>query len=187
MIIGITGRMGVGKTTSANFIASKISSACIIPFAKPLKEYAKTLGWDGNKDKKGRKLLKLLGTDCGRKCICNDIWVDKWFEQIQKRYKHERDIVILCDDVRFENEAKMIKDQQGYIIQITGRRRGRKLDWLVLIGLKITEFLGICHPSEQGIPNRYVDFIIENKGTIEDLKFELDKMLIRIGALDGTV
>ncbi len=77
-IIGIHGPLGGGKTFLANEIKDCFNGVVILPFAKLLKDFAFEMGWDGKKDPKGRRLLQLLGTECGRKCISQDIWVKHW-------------------------------------------------------------------------------------------------------------
>ena len=64
-IIVIMGEAGAGKDTFANHIQNLYSGKGFIvhriTFAKNLKEEARILGWDGQKDEKGRQLLQDLG------------------------------------------------------------------------------------------------------------------------------
>jgi len=179
MIIGITGDMGVGKTTAANIVAD-ITNGVIVPFAKPLKDYARSLGWDGQKDSIGRKLLQLLGTECGRNCICQNIWVDKWLNEIAETMDNAvkgDSPIIICDDLRFNNEAKAVKAKYGYIIRITGRRRGLVTTRLGKWYLNFKRWCGLIHKSEQGINNCYVDFVIDNRRNKTWLEEELKRIL----------
>jgi hypothetical protein len=65
-----------------------------------------------------RFLMQTLGTEWGRNAVDPDLWV-----------KHMRlrlgDILqitdVVIDDVRFENEATMIRDMGGKIIHVQGR------------------------------------------------------------------
>ena len=86
MIIGIAGAAGAGKSTVAKTIVDVFGQthAKILPFAAPLKKFAIDLGWNGKKDKRGRRLLQLLGADCGRDCIDKDIWVKHWRNAARK-------------------------------------------------------------------------------------------------------
>lgn len=63
-----------------------------------------------------RKLLQVLGTDCGRDLIHPNIWVNALFADYNKidgKYPNW-----LITDVRFPNEAKSIRDQNGILIRI---------------------------------------------------------------------
>ena len=120
-VIGITGRAGSGKTTFANLLAKHFDEhlrkieprretvshyTVVLPMAFPLKDIAYKMGWNGNKDAKGRRLLQLLGTECGRECIDEDTWVNKWLLDINSLPKSLR--IVIADDLRFDNEAKTV-------------------------------------------------------------------------------
>jgi len=147
-IIAFTGKYQSGKTTCANFIQNTIK----LSFAKPVKDIAKRqFGWDGQKDDRGRKLLQLIGTDVGREYNPN-IWVEKMEQEFEnKEYWHTN--IIIIDDLRFNNEAELIKKWEGIIIEII--RPG---------------YNGDNHKSEQGIDKIFINYTIENDGTIEELK-----------------
>lgn len=85
-----------------------------------------------------RKILQLLGTECGREIIHPNIWVNALFADYKKETKSSRlfhklelmseegdDIVFtekypnwIITDVRFPNEVKAIKDRGGVVIRI---------------------------------------------------------------------
>lgn len=73
-------------------------------------------------------------------------------------------MIIVCDDVRFDNEAEAIKSLGGIIIKLESKKseeRNEAKD-------------GISgHVSENGLDLKHVDYIIENNGTVEDLKQSL--------------
>ena len=152
-IIGITGPLNSGKSQSALFMQKFEPESIIIPFAKALKDFAFQMGWDGKKDERGRRLLQLLGTDVGRKCISEDIWVKHWWKATQVNQTK----LIIADDLRFNNEAQRIKENGGIVIQVVGR----------------CEFLK-THESEMGIDPRYVDHFLPNDGTLIDLQKKCD-------------
>jgi hypothetical protein len=66
------------------------------------------MGWNGKKDKKGRKLLQLIGTECGRQCISESIWTDKFIEKATRNILPPD--VVIADDWRFPNEVTDLKD-----------------------------------------------------------------------------
>ncbi len=96
---------GAGKSTVAKTLQQNIPNSEIISLATPIKELACSMGWDGTKDAKGRKLLQLLGTDCGRNCINQDIWVNKWLETALASGAD----TVICDDIRFQSEYEFLK------------------------------------------------------------------------------
>jgi energy-coupling factor transporter ATP-binding protein EcfA2 len=153
IVVGITGQAGSGKTTLANMMLDLFIGSKQLNFADNLKKIAESMGWNGKKDEKGRRLLQLLGTECGRQCISENIWVSLWEDSRIKLEK--RDIpCIICGDVRFANEAEHIHKLDGSILRVIGRR-GPNTDFE--------------HESERGIPNLFCDYIIDNTGTMDQL------------------
>lgn len=141
--IALTGPMGSGKTTIANEMLRRYGDqAVIMPMAGPLKEFAKRMGWDGRKDKRGRRLLQLLGTECGRKCISEDVWVDKWDESANQASQD----VIICDDCRFDNEAAVM----NIVFELPMRFDECKTPW-ERFKKKTRYALGLVHKSEKGL------------------------------------
>jgi hypothetical protein len=146
-IIAFTGLAKSGKTTAANYIPG----VKILSFADPVKQIAlKSFNWDGVKDEKGRRLLQVIGTECGR-AYDNDIWVKKMRELLDKNTGHKG--IIAIDDCRFDNEAVLVRELKGIVIEI--HRPGCAPDG---------------HASEQGVSQHLVDKHIMNDGTLDDLK-----------------
>ena len=147
-VVGIHGPLGGGKTYLANLLATQFEHPVILPFAKPLKDFAFQLGWNGQKDAKGRRLLQLLGTECGRECIDEDVWVNHW-ERARATLPEETDIVI-ADDMRFDNEWVHIQSLEGCSIKLYGR------DSYIS-----SEQSG--HASEQPMASQLFDFVFNNQ------------------------
>jgi hypothetical protein len=101
-----------------------------------------------------RKILQLMGTECGRNIIHKDIWVNSLFRDYKDGYW-------IITDVRFLNEAKAIKNRGGILIRIN-RDVGQD-----------------THISET-ILDDYTgfDYVINNNGTKHDLRKEVMKCLI---------
>ena len=111
-----------------------------------------------------RLLLQLLGTECGRDIIHPNIWVNATMAD----YTEHSNWII--SDVRFPNEAKVIKDKGGILIRINRN-----------IGL---EFM---HESETALDNyNDWDYTIDNDGTIENLIEKVKQILITEGLLNET-
>ncbi len=58
---GIAGRMRTGKTTVAKYLETKYDFH-VAAFADPIKQFARSVGWDDKKDERGRTLLQDIGT-----------------------------------------------------------------------------------------------------------------------------
>lgn len=183
LLIGFTGSAGSGKSTAAEYF-EKTHRLQRESFAKKMKEglaHMLNLPKDsvfGDKDQKeaaipklstrrpisGRLLLQTLGTEWGRDTIDPDIWLyavaDKW--DVMKGIPGFSGMVI--EDVRFENEAKWIRDQGGVIIRINTPAQLVRQDVL-------------NHSSESGIPAKYVSVEMTNwKGTKEKFYHDLARL-----------
>lgn len=179
-ILCLHGPMGCGKSEVASIVRS-ISDACviIIPFAGPLKQAALTLGWNGKKDKKGRKLLQLLGTEVGRNCIDHNIWTKKWTDYITQLIHDHKPVVdhliLVCDDLRFYNEYVAGRENAAKIIKITGRNYG---GWLKRFRMKFLPWT--LHKSERPLKVPF-DYTIDNSGSKEYLLAQVSTILTEAG------
>lgn len=171
MIIGLTGKMGVGKSTAIECIRD-INSIFNIKFAAPLYEiqdfiydvisrvYKTPEGFV-----KDRKLLQLLGTEWGRQHIKESLWLDLWKDTVSRVLKiYDDSIIITCDDVRFDNEAQAVKELGGIVIEIISDKSQNRIDTTQGIS---------NHKSEAGVDKQYIDFVVHNNGTVEELKAQL--------------
>ena len=115
-----------------------------------------------------RKLLQLLGTECGRQILHPNIWVNALFADykgidnpLEKGHPEEWGKPNwIITDVRFPNEAQAIKDRGGIVIRVD-----RKLDR----PLTAEEIVSSQHPSETALDNYEFDHVIDNNGSIEEL------------------
>lgn len=161
-LIGLAGKAGAGKDSAADTLCRTF---CFHrhSFAAPLKSMAKELGltdaqlhdpalkeapidWlDGITP---RRILQTLGTDWGRAMIHPDIWLRIAERTIRITFG---DLVIT--DVRFDNEARLIRALGGQIWHIHRT-----------CTTAVPE-----HVSEAGIQTDIADIHIHNNGTLADL------------------
>jgi hypothetical protein len=133
-LIGLCGAKGVGKSTYASFIAGQ--NGHVYSFATPLKKMLMSVFPDEYiltqkevpipnypKHVTGRYLLQTLGTDWARKLITEDIWMLMLRERLVKDME-EKATPMVIDDLRFPNEAMMVRELGGEVWEL--RRRGFK-------------------------------------------------------------
>lgn len=105
MRIGVMGCMGSGKTRWANEYAKSHPTAKVMSIAEPVKMIARDLfGMEG----KDRSLLQAIGTAFRR--IDEDVWVNHLLSKLDPR-----DNCVVVDDVRFRNEAEILK-RNGFML-----------------------------------------------------------------------
>ena len=152
MIIGIHGKMGVGKSTLAELIMEEARcDAKLIKFASPLYDiqnfiYERTgLTMNGDKD---RNLLQWIGNEWGRRKDEN-LWVNIFRKEVAAAIN----TLLICDDLRYSNELQCIKELGGITIKVV------RYDYE-----KPTNGGMINHPSEYGIRDQDFDHTINNTG-----------------------
>lgn len=116
-----------------------------------------------------RKIMQLLGTECGREIIHPNIWVNSLFaDYISSPNKHSttqwKGSNWIIPDTRFPNEANAIKDKNGLLIRVN---RPIEMGMVESDGNK-AEFKQ--HPSETALDDYDDwDYIIENNESLEHL------------------
>lgn len=169
-LIGLNGNMGVGKSEAIKTLSEVAGrEVVLVKFAQPLYDmqefiYGRVSSVFTRPDTfiKDRKLLQWLGTDWGRETISKNVWVDIWKAEVNKNLAAGK--LVVCDDVRFDNEAEVIKSLNGKIVRIVSDRANERID--TAAGIK-------NHASEAGIKHEFVDIILENNGTLEEYKNSL--------------
>lgn len=160
MIIGFTGKARSGKNTSADLLRGlAITNIKEIAFADLMKSFAeKAFGWDlktMDKDVPAdngvvpREFLQHFGTEYMREKWLDTVWVDV----VERQLSEADDVLYIITDVRFNNEAEMIKRRGGYIIEVVR-----------------SEQSNMSHKSENGIRPDLIDYTISNNATLLDLE-----------------
>lgn len=173
MIIGLTGKMKSGKDTTADIITKYVKEPRITSMAEPLKRLCvETLGlsWNDVWTQEGkarynnlwgmtnREILQKIGTDAMRNGFDPDIWVKCAYIYLQKNdYKCYN---VIITDIRFPNEAQMVKDMGGIVVYID-----RDI------------YQESTHESEKDLPLQYIDTVLLNHGSLDDLENQVINML----------
>lgn len=186
MIIGLSGGMGVGKSTAIGLIKEAFFTRPLhlIKFAGPLydmQEYIYSrISNVYKRDKsfvKDRKLLQWIGTEWGRGTISQTIWVDLWKAESTAFLDNNPGGIVVCDDARFDNEAETIRELGGMVINITSEYANKRIDTKAGI---------VNHASEAGIKPELIDATVKNDTTVQDFEFELLKVIKEFAARRGT-
>ena len=142
-LVAFTGPAGAGKSTAADVLCGE--GWVRVKFADPLKNMMRAFYWScglRNEDyieariegdmkeepdpflcgRTPRKAMQTLGTEWGRQCLAENLWVNAWKEQAGQFLEMGMDVV--TDDCRFENEAEMVRKLGGKVVQIIGRDKG---------------------------------------------------------------
>lgn len=180
LLIGITGRAGAGKSTVAaylereygceelafadplvNMLAALFDTAdvpsCYLT-ERALKEQPTPLG------PSYRRLMQTLGTEWGRDIVGRDFWVGIARRRLDVRFLHGQPVVF--SDVRFHNEAVLIKERGGTVIRV------------------LREQAALIHPhvSESQMDGISVDFELHNHGSLATLHDQVDRVVDAIRA-----
>ncbi|WP_269581987.1 deoxynucleotide monophosphate kinase family protein [Roseibium sp. Sym1] len=166
MIVGLSGRMGAGKSTVAGFLVDECGFTRH-SMASPLKSMLRCLGLDDRHlygdmkttpcdvlgGRTPRYAMQTLGTEWGRKMIDPDLWMNAWRFTLP-----EGDVV--CDDIRFPNEVATIRSLGGILIRIDRS------------ALEVSS-----HESETHVFD--VDHVLENDGSIEQINEKVYHLVLR--------
>jgi hypothetical protein len=158
LVILISGKGGVGKSTTAGFMLKYAKeqgyNAVIMPFAYGVKSVARSMGWDGVKDGKGRQLLISVGM-AGRE-YDEATWARMSFENILPCIPQAPFDLVFVDDWRFGNEGKYVESLPSYQVK---KMRVLAPNREILKGTKF-----YTDPSENSLPDicDMYDLIIDN-------------------------
>jgi hypothetical protein len=182
-LIAFTGAAGSGKDTAAAILIHKYGYEKI-SFASAIKDaIAIIFGWDRNmlegatresrawreerdewwSTRLGRNItprlvLQQWGTELGRDTFHKDIWI----AAVERKISQNPNKKYVLTDCRFINEADMIKNAGGKLINIT--RRG-----VTLTG---------AHASEVGLPVELFDMVIDNDGSLDQFNSKINDFCV---------
>jgi hypothetical protein len=179
-LIGIHGKARCGKDTCAAYLV-KYHGFIRQAFADPLKRAAQHIfgltdeqTWeDGYKEvvidywgMSPRQMFQKLGTEAGRNVFGQGLWIRRW----AKFYSEFGDVAnIVVPDVRFDNEADLIRGLGGKVILLTSSR-GNNLDDSAK-----------AHASEAGIVVKPGDIPLANNSSYQSLYAKIDQVIDCLG------
>jgi hypothetical protein len=104
-----------------------------------------------------RHLMQTLGFGWGRREVHANLWVEVWRQNYRKMAGP-----VVVDDVRFTNEAAVVRELGGVVWRIT--RPG----------------VGGETASDRAISEIEADLVIENRATVPELLLEVDKAIAEL-------
>ena len=172
ILLGITGKKRAGKTTAASYLERRYGFK-EYHFSKPIKEGLMAMfGLTHDQVYKGdrkeiipglgmsvRDLMTSLANDWGHDMVTPDIWLIP--AKVQIMTHKELGTLLLISDVRRDNEAELIRDEDGIILDIRSRT---------------TENNTPDHKIESGISPHLVDSTIYWSGDYDE-RIELYRRL----------
>ena len=177
MLVGLTGKARSGKDTLASYLETSYGFRRY-SFADPIRKGLTAMlgpSWcDGEKEepirfnpklKSPRYLMQTLGTEWGRNLFYDELWIDL------AKYHMPKDCPVVVSDVRFENEAKFIRDCGGFIVHIQRD-----------CAPKVRE-----HISEAGIEKVPGDFALDNNYSISSMFSHMDSILLHELVVRGKI
>lgn len=175
LLIGMAGKAGSGKDTVGNYL-KQVQQFEGVAFADAIRDGMRAMFGLEDKHfahpfketileqygKSPRQMMQTLGTEWGRQCVNENLWLIVAGEKVKKF--HDSDIDVVITDVRFLNEAEWVRSNGGYIVHV---ERGS----IAPVN---------AHPSEAGVPYEDGDIILTNNGTLDGLYNSVEDMLRRI-------
>jgi hypothetical protein len=178
-VIGICGNKFHGKDTIADHLVKNYGFAKI-SFGDPIKNALQQIFhfsdeqlWGNKKEEKDqywnitpRETMQYVGTECFRNCFGNmfphigdKIWIMSLQQQLEIMIKNGQTKIVI-PDVRFPNEAELVRKLNGYMIRV------------------VRPYLmnSDPHASESYINRICVDFEIVNN-TLKHLYRDIDKIM----------
>lgn len=187
MLIGLVGYKGSGKGEAASSLM-RLSREASTPYFTNVKmagalklmlgAYFMYIGMDEDAEREciegakkespivelagrtPRYAMQTLGTEWGRALIGKDFWINAFKMRCQQFPN------VVCDDVRFENEAQAIRDLGGVLVRIT----------------RPDNVIDASHPSEQEIGLIKCDHTIVNDSTIKVLQLRMRLLVAELEA-----
>lgn len=178
ILIGLTGRARSGKSTAAEHLVGTYLLEHYA-FADPLRDGLMAIfnldptDFEGHRkeqplawlDRSPRQLMQSLGTDWARNTVHPDVWVKLAEQNLDYMTKALGAVLgFVVSDVRFENEADLIRRRGGTIIHIF-RADAKAVN---------------PHVSESGVAGNKDDLVMFNNGTVEEFLRSLDEVFLMI-------
>ncbi len=178
LLIGLTGRARSGKSTAAEHLVGTYLLEHYA-FADPLRDGLMAIfnldptDFQGDRkeqplawlDQSPRQLMQSMGTEWARNTVHPDVWVKLAEQNLDYMTKALGAVLgFVVSDVRFENEADLIRRRGGTVIHIF-RPDAQAVN---------------SHVSEAGVAAHKDDLTLTNYDTVEEFLRSLDEVFLMI-------
>ena len=178
ILIGLTGRARSGKSTASEHLVGTYMLEHYA-FADPLRDGLMAIfnldpsDFEGDRkeqplawlDRSPRQLMQSMGTEWARNTVHPDVWVKLAEQNLDYMTKALGAVLgFVVSDVRFENEAELIRRRGGTIVHIS-RADAQAVN---------------PHVSEAGVAGNKDDLLMLNNGTVEEFLRSLDEVFLMI-------
>jgi hypothetical protein len=191
MLLGLVGKKQSGKDYALKMLREHLKGkieVVRIAFADPLKEEISKItemSLEQIEDNKSwmRPLLQWWGTDFRRR-YNPDYWIEKYLYKVkQTEASNEKEVLIVTPDIRFINEAQLVRKLGGKVWKIN--REYNKDNWSSNNDCIRSDSMPVLdttthHPSETEMDLIASDVIIFNNGVAvfdREVKHAFDKYL----------
>ncbi|MBU6389792.1 hypothetical protein KGQ71_04755, partial [Patescibacteria group bacterium] len=166
LVIGLSGKPRSGKDTVAKMLKEQFPDIQLVTIGNAVKEEYDSLHGTNTLHSEEEKLrhregINVLGSE--RRAEDLDYWV--------KRTIHTHQPPMLITDVRWPHEADVVHKAKGFLIRIEADRE-------TLHSRMGEDFHGHLNKDYESLLDDYKkwDFVIENNGTLDDLKTRVHKV-----------
>jgi dephospho-CoA kinase len=175
LVIGLSGRIGAGKGTVAEHLKEKYGAKDIV-FSNILKDVLERLDIPVT-----RYSLQQLG-----RCLRDGLGADVLVKAMKGDIEKKKAKVLLIDGVRYMNEAKLVKSFPKHTLLFLDAPLEMRYKRVVKRGTRGEAAMSFADfkkkdnaPTEAEIPDvrEFSDFVIENTGTIKELRADIDEII----------
>jgi dephospho-CoA kinase len=165
--------MGAGKTTVARLILTEDENFVLLRIAGKLKQIVQELELPYTRD-----MLQRVATFFRE--IDHDIWVKNALREIDEVIEENPTIKIVVDDVRFQNEANLLRKRGFVIVKVKTNIGMRKNRIETRDGLSITDRTWQrwqVDPTEEEIDTIVTDYSVINDGDMNGLLIKIQDLI----------
>ncbi len=178
-VVGFAGPARVGKSFTTDALSNEAKlrgwEVVVLPFAGPLKREAKERGYGKEENP---EMYRKFCQDHGAEMRAQDPkhWLKRWLEDLRdvreghfENDKSEKPLLVIVDDVRYENELTLISKSGGYTFFVSpGERELPEADaeWRTHESEMMANTL-IGNPT---LAEQMFDYVMRNEGDPKDIK-----------------
>ena len=190
--VGFAGHMHSGKDTATNYLKNSICKrmgedyiVTTLALAQPIKQFCidylgmtehQVYDQDGKAEYNdfwgmtNREILQKIGTDAMRNGFHPDVWVK--IAQLKIKKAIDTGSFWIVTDVRFPNEADMIRDNGGIVVWV---ENFRAIPNPLTVDSKNPKTISE-HISEQRLAPVKIDYILDNNNGLIELQDKIEKL-----------